>query len=309
MESMKHCLLVCLIVFFTGCTRVVEVPVSAPPIIADEEFISYDTPPVPDGGFPGSMERVRYPIRAQRYGIEGTVVVVAYINENGFATDVKVAKGVPSFGLNETAVQAIRQTHFKPAMRNHKPVGSWVSIPVKFRLPLEKRGETTYDEEETADYESPSSIYHERYSPEERMAFKRTLAYLGYDVDPKSPDWLKRTDKALRQFQEDHGLTPDGKIGPITMFALENAMREEAVISVSKQDYASLPVYSDFWVNYVKGKKAKKGELLKYYDYETGEFKYAEIEFQDQTTVKTHNYKIQNFYIDITDENQKKPDE
>lgn len=296
-----------LVVFLLfGCTNVVEVPVNPAPVVVDKSFVTYDTPPIPEEGFPTAMGKVRYPVRAQRYGIEGTVIVVAYINKEGFATDVKVSKGVPSFGLNETAVQAIRQTRFKAAMYNNQPVGTWVSIPVKFRLPLESRAEATYDEEETAEYESPTSLYHDRYTPEERIAFKKTLAYLGYDVDPESADWVKRTDKALRQFQTDHGLTPDGKIGPITLFSLENSMREEAVVSISRQDYTLLPVYSDFWVNYVKGEHAKKGELLKYYDYETGEFKYAEIEYQDEKSVRTDNYKIQNFYIDISDDNQKK---
>ena len=45
-----------------------------------------------------------------------------------------ILKGVPNTGLDEAAMEAIRQTRFKPAKQRDRPVGVWISIPVHFTL-------------------------------------------------------------------------------------------------------------------------------------------------------------------------------
>ena len=100
-------------------------PPSGPKVV----FIPYDDPPV-------AMTPIRpvYPEIAQEAGIEGVIVVQAFIDEKGRVKDTQILKGVPNTGLDEAAMDAIRKTRFKPAKQRERAVGVWSSIPVNFRL-------------------------------------------------------------------------------------------------------------------------------------------------------------------------------
>ncbi|MBN2281405.1 MAG: energy transducer TonB [Candidatus Marinimicrobia bacterium] len=114
----------------------------APPPPPDEDessgprvrFIPYDQAPDPIGGFAAIQRNVIYPEIAQEAGIEGTVVVQAFIDENGDVGTCEVLKGIPNTGLNEAAITAIKKTKFKPALQRDRKVGVWISIPVVFKL-------------------------------------------------------------------------------------------------------------------------------------------------------------------------------
>tara|TARA_Y100000591_G_scaffold257596_1_gene229694 strand:- start:1046 stop:1876 length:831 start_codon:yes stop_codon:yes gene_type:complete len=92
-------------------------------------FIPYDDPPVAK-----SPIRPEYPEIAQQAGIEGVVVVQAFIDEKGRVQETYILKGVPNTGFDEAAMKAILATRFRPAKAAKKPIGVWVSIPVNFRL-------------------------------------------------------------------------------------------------------------------------------------------------------------------------------
>ena len=100
-------------------------PPSGPKVV----FIPYDDPPV-------AMTPIRpiYPEIAQEAGIEGVIVVQAFIDEKGRVKETQILKGVPNTGLDEAAMEAIRKTRFKPAKQRERSVGVWISIPVNFRL-------------------------------------------------------------------------------------------------------------------------------------------------------------------------------
>tara|TARA_B100000676_G_C18016577_1_gene810026 strand:- start:529 stop:1143 length:615 start_codon:yes stop_codon:yes gene_type:complete len=100
-------------------------PPSGPKVV----FIPYDDPPV-------AMTPIRpvYPEIAQEAGIEGVIVVQAFIDEKGRVKETLILKGVPNTGLDEAAMDAIRKTRFKPAKQRERSVGVWISIPVNFRL-------------------------------------------------------------------------------------------------------------------------------------------------------------------------------
>ena len=100
-------------------------PPSGPKVV----FIPYDDPPV-------AMTPIRpiYPEIAQEAGIEGVIVVQAFIDEKGRVKETLILKGVPNTGLDEAAMNAIRKTRFKPAKQRERSVGVWISIPVNFRL-------------------------------------------------------------------------------------------------------------------------------------------------------------------------------
>ena len=92
-------------------------------------FIPYDDPPRPK-----SAIRPVYPEIAQEAGIEGIVVVQAFIDEKGRVKETLILKGVPNTGLDEAAMEAIRRTKFSPATQRERAVAVWISIPVNFKL-------------------------------------------------------------------------------------------------------------------------------------------------------------------------------
>ena len=89
-------------------------PPSGPKVV----FIPYDDPPVAM-----SPIRPRYPEIAQEAGIEGVVVVQAFIDEKGRVKETLILKGVPNTGLDEAAMEAIRKTRFRPAKQRERAVG------------------------------------------------------------------------------------------------------------------------------------------------------------------------------------------
>ncbi|MCF7832039.1 MAG: TonB family protein [Candidatus Marinimicrobia bacterium] len=98
------------------------------------EFIAYDEPPTPIGGQAAISRNTIYPEIAKEAGIEGQVVVQAFINENGVVEHCLILKGMPGTGLDEAAISAIKKTKFKPAKQRDRNVGVWISIPVTFKL-------------------------------------------------------------------------------------------------------------------------------------------------------------------------------
>ena len=108
-----------------------------PPPPTDEpiiKFIPYDEPPEPMGGLEALMRNVRYPPIAREAGIEGTVIIQAFINDKGRVTETVIAKSMPGTGLDEAAVDAIERTRFKPAKQRDRAVGVWLTIPIMFKL-------------------------------------------------------------------------------------------------------------------------------------------------------------------------------
>jgi periplasmic protein TonB len=111
-----------------------------------DDFSNMDAPPPPPSGpkvafipydlapRPKSAIRPIYPEIAQEAGIEGVVVVQAFIDANGRVKETIILKGVPNTGLDEAAMEAIRKTKFQPAEQRERPVAVWISIPVNFRL-------------------------------------------------------------------------------------------------------------------------------------------------------------------------------
>tara|TARA_B100001750_G_C15332358_1_gene507972 strand:- start:20 stop:634 length:615 start_codon:yes stop_codon:yes gene_type:complete len=100
-------------------------PPSGPKVV----FIPYDDPPQAL-----SPIRPSYPEIAQEAGIEGVVVVQAFIDKKGRVKETLILKGVPNTGLDEAAMEAIRKTRFRPAKQRERAVGVWISIPVNFKL-------------------------------------------------------------------------------------------------------------------------------------------------------------------------------
>jgi len=114
-----------------------EVPPPPPPPAEDDDqiqFIPYDEPPNPVGGFAAIQKKLKYPEIARKAGIEGKVIIYAKINTKGVVINTKVVKPLGNSGCNEAAINAIKAVKWKPAMQRDKPVTVWVSVPVQFKL-------------------------------------------------------------------------------------------------------------------------------------------------------------------------------
>ena len=64
---------------------------------------------------------------------QGTVVLAVVIEPDGVARDIRVTRPL-GFGLDQKAVEAIRQWRFQPGTRNGQPVRVAATIEVNFRL-------------------------------------------------------------------------------------------------------------------------------------------------------------------------------
>jgi periplasmic protein TonB len=61
------------------------------------------------------------------------VIVEAIIDKDGKVTNVRVLKGLP-MGLDQAAVDAVKNWRFRPATLNGRPVSVYYSLTVNFRL-------------------------------------------------------------------------------------------------------------------------------------------------------------------------------
>jgi len=74
-----------------------------------------------------------YPEAARRGGVEGTVVLEASISETGRVTDVQIVRGLP-LGLSESAAEAVRHWHYRPARGKTGPIASRKTVRIVFTL-------------------------------------------------------------------------------------------------------------------------------------------------------------------------------
>ncbi|HOW86463.1 MAG TPA: energy transducer TonB [Candidatus Aminicenantes bacterium] len=73
-----------------------------------------------------------YPEDAKKQGIEGTVILEATADIKGKVQEVKVLRGVE--GLNQAAVDAVKQWTYEPMMIDGKPKPVVFTVTVQFKL-------------------------------------------------------------------------------------------------------------------------------------------------------------------------------
>lgn len=74
-----------------------------------------------------------YPEPARQARIQGVVILQTIIDTLGKVTHVKVLKGLPE-GLTESAVEAVTQWKFNPAMLNGEPVAVYYMVTISFSV-------------------------------------------------------------------------------------------------------------------------------------------------------------------------------
>tara|TARA_Y100001960_G_scaffold180447_1_gene189284 strand:+ start:93 stop:713 length:621 start_codon:yes stop_codon:yes gene_type:complete len=96
------------------------------------EYIAREVEPQPAPGM-SVGDLVEYPELAKEAGIEGTVVVAAFINKKGAVKNCYLIKTVFE-SLDEEALRAVKLSRWFPAKQQGKRIGVWVNIPVSFKL-------------------------------------------------------------------------------------------------------------------------------------------------------------------------------
>ncbi len=74
-----------------------------------------------------------YSEEARKAKYQGTVVLWLIVGPDGHPRDVRVARPL-GMGLDEKAIQAVRQWKFEPAMKDGRPVAVQMNVEVSFRL-------------------------------------------------------------------------------------------------------------------------------------------------------------------------------
>jgi TonB family protein len=120
--------------------------VAPPPAPAPQPAAAPETPRTREGDLVTSgsedvsarMTRrasVPYPPMARIQRVEGTVLISALISETGKVLEAKVLRPINRpVGLNEAALQIVRNSSFSPPMKDGVRVKSWTTVPVDFKL-------------------------------------------------------------------------------------------------------------------------------------------------------------------------------
>ncbi len=100
------------------------------------------------GGYGGGLFRVgggvsapkalftpdpEYSEEARKAKYQGVVVLWLVVDQNGRPQQVKIARSL-GLGLDQKAIEAVRQWKFEPALKDGKPVAVQINVEVNFRL-------------------------------------------------------------------------------------------------------------------------------------------------------------------------------
>jgi len=103
--------------------------------VEDEEpeiFTIVEQMPELIGGMQSIYEILRYPEKARRDGIEGSVVLQFIIDKQGKVVDPVVVRGIGG-GCDEAAIEAVKQVRFTPGRQGGRVVRTRYSLPITFR--------------------------------------------------------------------------------------------------------------------------------------------------------------------------------
>jgi len=89
--------------------------------------------PEPIGGIGAIIRTISYPVIAKRNKVEGKVYVLAHVNENGVAEDVKLIRGIGS-GCDEVALEAVKKAKYSPGKNKGQNVRVKLTMAITFKL-------------------------------------------------------------------------------------------------------------------------------------------------------------------------------
>ncbi|MCF7826683.1 MAG: energy transducer TonB [Candidatus Marinimicrobia bacterium] len=88
--------------------------------------------PQPMGGIESLEQNTVYPLLDRQEGNEGNVILNFHVDKNGIVSNIRVARSGGTM-FDKSAISAVMNTQWSPAMQNGYPVA------VNFELPFEYR--------------------------------------------------------------------------------------------------------------------------------------------------------------------------
>lgn len=136
------------------------------------------------------QKNVKYPVEAQKKGVEGRVVVSFVVEKDGSLTEIKTVKSVDPL-LDEEAVRVVSaMPKWEPGKQKGKPVRVKYNVPISFKL----TGSATKTDGQAAPALSPADAPTAQSSSEERIfevvekmpefpgGAKALMEYISYNV-------------------------------------------------------------------------------------------------------------------------------
>lgn len=99
----------------------------------EEWFEAVEQLPEIIGGLKSIQESLEYPQLAIRAGIEGPVIIYAYVTPTGDVAKVELAKGIGG-GCDEEALKKVKEAKFSPGLQRGRPVPTKVAVRLRFTL-------------------------------------------------------------------------------------------------------------------------------------------------------------------------------
>ncbi|MFI3155050.1 MAG: energy transducer TonB [Methylococcaceae bacterium] len=111
-----------------GASASIAPPTKIEPFIEANISADYSENPKPD-----------YPSLAKNRGWQGKVMLKVQVSEEGQSTAVEIERSSGYDILDESAIEAIKQWRFTPAMHGETPIASSVIVPIIFTLENQDR--------------------------------------------------------------------------------------------------------------------------------------------------------------------------
>lgn len=131
---MKNLIITVLVTVIISCASTNSQKSNAPPYppdLPDSLKLAYEEPPI-------VIKKIapEYPEFARKHGVQGEVLLQVEILADGSVGVIQIKKSLLAGpgGLDEAAINAVKQWIFNPAKSDGKPVNSWATFPIRFNL-------------------------------------------------------------------------------------------------------------------------------------------------------------------------------
>lgn len=145
-----------------------ENPATVPPIEnlelvieenADEVFDVVEEQPMSQGGMNGWHEylsrNIKYPAEARENGIEGTVIVMFEIHENGSINNVEILRGIGE-SADQEAIRVVQNApNWEPGMQRGRVVKTRMRLPIRFKIAGAENSEQITSQLKESLFENP----------------------------------------------------------------------------------------------------------------------------------------------------------
>lgn len=91
-------------------------------------------PPQPLGGLQAVIAAIRYPEEALKKNWEGVVMVAVLVDAQGRVEETRIAKSSGYGALDDEALIAVARVRWQAGRKDGKPISSWTTVPVEFRV-------------------------------------------------------------------------------------------------------------------------------------------------------------------------------